>query len=49
MDPAAGFVIAAFALKEGREAWEGGLAGDDDHGLRDAPAYRGAVMVAGVL
>lgn len=26
MDPAAGFVIAAFALMEGREAWEGELA-----------------------
>jgi divalent metal cation (Fe/Co/Zn/Cd) transporter len=26
IDPAAGFVIAAFALKEGREAWEGELA-----------------------
>jgi Co/Zn/Cd efflux system component len=23
IDPAVGFVIAAFALKEGREAWEG--------------------------
>ena len=30
IDPAAGFVIAAFALKEGREAWEGELASDDD-------------------
>jgi divalent metal cation (Fe/Co/Zn/Cd) transporter len=30
IDPAAGFVIAAFALKEGREAWEGELACDDD-------------------
>lgn len=26
IDPAAGFVIAAFALKEGREAWHGDLA-----------------------
>jgi divalent metal cation (Fe/Co/Zn/Cd) transporter len=30
IDPAAGFVVAAFALKEGREAWEGELACDDD-------------------
>jgi divalent metal cation (Fe/Co/Zn/Cd) transporter len=30
IDPAAGFVIAAFALKEGKEAWEGELACDDD-------------------
>jgi len=27
-DPAAGFVIAAFAVKEGREAWEGDLCCD---------------------
>jgi divalent metal cation (Fe/Co/Zn/Cd) transporter len=30
IDPAGGFVIAAFALKEGREAWEGELACADD-------------------
>jgi divalent metal cation (Fe/Co/Zn/Cd) transporter len=30
IDPATGFVIAAFALKEGKEAWEGELACDDD-------------------
>jgi divalent metal cation (Fe/Co/Zn/Cd) transporter len=30
LEPAAGFVIAAFALKEGREAWEGELVCDDD-------------------
>ena len=30
IDPAAGFVIAAFALKEGKEAWEGELVRDDD-------------------
>lgn len=30
LDPAAGFVIAAFAVKEGMEAWEGELIGDDD-------------------
>lgn len=31
LDPVAGFVIAAFALHEGREAWEGELVeGDDD-------------------
>ena len=31
VDPVAGFVIAAFALHEGREAWEGELAHDHDH------------------
>lgn len=30
IDPIAGFVIAAFAIKEGREAWEGELVCDDD-------------------
>lgn len=31
LDPLAGFVIAAFAIHEGREAWEGELVeGDDD-------------------
>lgn len=30
VDPVAGFVIAGFALKEGREAWEGELVCDDD-------------------
>jgi hypothetical protein len=30
IDPAAGFIIAAFALKEGKEAWKGELACDDD-------------------
>jgi divalent metal cation (Fe/Co/Zn/Cd) transporter len=30
LDPVAGFVIAALALKEGREAWEGELVCDDD-------------------
>lgn len=31
VDPVAGFVIAIFAIKEGREAWEGELVeGDDD-------------------
>ena len=29
LDPVAGFVIALFAVKEGREAWEGELACDD--------------------
>lgn len=29
LDPVAGFVIAAFAIKEGREAWEGELVCDD--------------------
>jgi len=31
LDPVAGFVIAAFALWEGKEAWEGELVEDDDH------------------
>ena len=30
IDPMAGFVIAYFAVREGREAWEGKLACDDD-------------------
>jgi divalent metal cation (Fe/Co/Zn/Cd) transporter len=30
LDPVAGFVIAAFAVHEGREAWEGELVEDDD-------------------
>lgn len=30
IDPVAGFVIAAFAIREGREAWEGELVEDDD-------------------
>ncbi len=30
IDPVAGFVIAAFALAEGKEAWEGELVEDDD-------------------
>jgi divalent metal cation (Fe/Co/Zn/Cd) transporter len=30
LDPVAGFVIAAFAIKEGKEAWEGELVCDDD-------------------
>ena len=30
LDPVAGFVIAAFAIHEGREAWEGDLVEDDD-------------------
>lgn len=30
LDPAAGFVIAAFAIHEGREAWEGELVEDHD-------------------
>lgn len=32
IDPVAGFVIALFAIKEGREAWEGELACGDDCG-----------------
>ncbi|WP_107767174.1 cation diffusion facilitator family transporter [Nocardioides terrigena] len=30
LDPVAGFVIALFAINEGREAWEGELVDDDD-------------------
>jgi len=30
LDPMAGFVIAAFAIHEGREAWEGELVEDED-------------------
>ncbi len=30
LDPVAGFVIASFAIHEGREAWEGELVEDDD-------------------
>ena len=30
LDPVAGFVIAAFAVREGLEAWEGELVEDDD-------------------
>ncbi len=30
LDPVAGFVIALFAIKEGREAWNGELVCDDD-------------------
>lgn len=30
LDPAGAFVIAAFAISEGREAWEGELVEDDD-------------------
>lgn len=30
LDPVAGFVIAIFAIMEGREAWEGELVEDDD-------------------
>lgn len=30
IDPVAGFIIAAFAIHEGREAWEGELVEDDD-------------------
>ena len=29
LDPVAGFVVAAFAIHEGREAWEGELVDDD--------------------
>ncbi|GGB92208.1 cation diffusion facilitator family transporter [Cellulomonas carbonis] len=35
LDPVAGLVIAAFAVHEGREAWEGELVCDDDHDDHD--------------
>lgn len=35
LDPAAGFVIAAFAVNEGREAWEGELVEDEDEDDED--------------
>jgi divalent metal cation (Fe/Co/Zn/Cd) transporter len=31
IDPLAGFVIAYFAVREGREAWEGELVCDDEN------------------
>lgn len=31
LDPVAGFVIAYFAIREGREAWEGDLDEDNEH------------------
>jgi divalent metal cation (Fe/Co/Zn/Cd) transporter len=31
VDPVAGFVIALFAINEGREAWEGELEHDHEH------------------
>ena len=34
LDPVAGFVIALFAVHEGREAWEGELVDDHGHDLR---------------
>lgn len=38
LDPVAGFVIAAFAIREGIEAWHGELVEtDDDDDERDAP------------
>ena len=35
LDPVAGFVIAAFAVHEGGEAWEGELVEDDDENEDD--------------
>ena len=35
LNPVAGFVIAIFAIKEGREAWHGELVEDDDRQDRD--------------
>ena len=40
LDPVAGFVIAAFAVHEGREAWEGELVDDDDDDLDEEGAGR---------
>jgi divalent metal cation (Fe/Co/Zn/Cd) transporter len=39
VDAVAGFVIAAFAIHEGREAWEGELAHDHAHGDHDDHAH----------
>jgi divalent metal cation (Fe/Co/Zn/Cd) transporter len=36
LDPAAGFVIALFAIHEGREAWEGELVEDHGHGRQES-------------
>ena len=42
LDPVAGFVIAVFALHEGREAWEGELAEhEEDEDVGDQQAVRG--------
>jgi divalent metal cation (Fe/Co/Zn/Cd) transporter len=44
IDPVAGFVVAAFAVYEGKEAWEGESApghGDDNSSGLPAPAVRG--------
>jgi hypothetical protein len=32
LDPVAGFIIAAFAVHEGREAWQGELGENEDDG-----------------
>ncbi|MEE1941262.1 cation transporter [Streptomyces sp. TRM 70361] len=41
IDPVAGFVIAAFAVMEGREAWEGELVCDDGCENDEEPAASG--------
>jgi len=41
IDPVAGFVIAAFAIMEGKEAWEGELVCDDDDDDCDGDAACG--------
>ncbi|MFI0107947.1 cation diffusion facilitator family transporter [Streptomyces parvus] len=40
LDPVAGFVIAAFAIMEGKEAWEGELVCDDGCEDDDKPATK---------
>ena len=47
LDPVAGFVIAAFAIHEGREAWEGELVEDDDDDVTGPPSA-GVLAVAGM-
>ncbi|MGH9250729.1 MAG: cation diffusion facilitator family transporter [Acidimicrobiales bacterium] len=37
LDPVAGFIIAGFAIIEGREAWEGELVEDEDNSVAEAP------------
>jgi divalent metal cation (Fe/Co/Zn/Cd) transporter len=41
LDPVAGFVIAIFAIHEGREAWEGELVEADNNGEEPASADEG--------
>lgn len=42
LDPVAGFVIAVFAVHEGREAWQGELVEEEDYDHEPAPGSSGA-------